>query len=60
MTVKLTFQQAELLRMIRRGVNTCPPLKYSVVDAMKRKRMIEEYRTDGVVRYRETEAGKRF
>lgn len=60
MTVKLTFPQAECLRMIRRGVNTSPPLTHSVVEAMKRKRLVEEYRTDGLVRYRETELGKRF
>ena len=60
MSVKLTFTQVDCLRMIRRGVNTCPPLRQTVVDSLKRKRMVEEYRTDGLVRYRETELGKRF
>ena len=60
MSIKLTHPQAECIRMIRRGVNTSPPLKHSVVAALKQKRMIEEYRVGGLVCYRETELGKRF
>lgn len=60
MTIRLTFAQAECLRMIRRGVDTSPPLRHSVVDALLRRRLLEEYRVAGLVRYRETELGKRF
>lgn len=59
-TVRLTFAQAECLRMIRRGVNTTPPLRRDVLDGLLIRRMVEKFDDNGLTRYRETELGKRF
>lgn len=60
MTVKLTLSQVETLRLVRRGVNSSPPLYFPNVQALVRKGYIEEFRFNGSVRYRETEKGKTF
>lgn len=60
MTVKITSAQADILRRIRRGQRTSPPLPWKQLKACLSKGLVEELVVKGEVVYIVTEEGLRF
>lgn len=60
MTIRLSHAQASVLRQIRGGKTTSPPLEYRVVKSLLRKGLIRENRIGGQIFYALTELGWTF